>query len=216
MPDACWKPAEFVENLAFLHLAATEARRKPRRQMEPRGLPRYSDRCMSVKQKLANEIKAIVLTTLYFAVWFGMLVVLKELILADYDIAFRGFSAALIGALVVAKVVLVMEHVTLGQWVHKHPALVDVILRTLLYTVGVFVALLLEKAFEARHEYGGFVAALKNILRHRDMPHVWANSICVGVALLGFNILAVVRRHLGEGGLVRLFMDPPARKHEAD
>jgi hypothetical protein len=167
---------------------------------------------MGIRQKLAEEIKALVFATVYFAVWFGVLVFLKELILAEYQIAFRGLSLALVGALVVAKVVLVMEHVTLGQWIRRHPAVVDVVARTLLYGLGVFVALLLEKAFESRHEYGGFGPALGQVFQHRDMPHVWANTICVGFALLGFNALAVLRRHLGEGKLTRLFLASPARE----
>jgi len=68
----------------------------------------------------------------------------------------------------------------------------------------------LECAYCIRHEYGGFGAALGQIFGHRDMPHVWVNTISVGAALLGFNALSVVRRHLGEGGLTRLFFAAPA------
>ena len=96
----------------------------------------------------------------------------------------------LVGALVVAKVVLVMEHVPLGPWVRKQPAALEVTLRTLLYTVGVLMALLIEKAFEARHEDGGFVPALVQVFQHRDIHHVWANTIAVSCALSGFNALA--------------------------
>ena len=74
---------------------------------------------MSVRQKVSEELKALVLTTVYFAVWFALLIVLKELLLAEYEIAVGGLSFALVGALVVAKVVLVLEHVPLGPWVHK-------------------------------------------------------------------------------------------------
>jgi hypothetical protein len=66
---------------------------------------------MSLQERLGEEIKAVALTTLYFAVWFGVLIVLKELLLAEYRIEVRGLSLALVGALVVAKVVLLMEHV---------------------------------------------------------------------------------------------------------
>src|SRR5262245_56064771 len=171
---------------------------------------------MSLKQKMAEELKAVVLTTLYFAIWFGALVTLKRLILADYQIAFRGWSLALMGALVVAKVVLILEHVSLGQWLRSHPAVFDVIVRTLVYTVGVFIALLLEKAFEARHEYGGFGQALLHVFEHRDMPHVWANTICVGFALLVFNALSILRRHIGREQLIGLFLAPPPQEVPKD
>lgn len=148
------------------------------------------------------------LATLYFAIWIGVLVLLKMLILAEYHIEFHGLSMALIGVLVLAKVVLVLEHVPLGSWIRKQPAFVDVIVRTVLYALGVLIVLLLEKAFDGRHEYGGFGPSLLAVFQHADVYHVWVNTICVSGALLVYNILSVIRRHLGKGGLMRLFLSP--------
>jgi hypothetical protein len=55
--------------------------------------------------------------TLFFAAWLGMFMGLKILILEGYQIRFGSASAVLIGALVLAKVVLILEHVPLGAWV---------------------------------------------------------------------------------------------------
>ncbi|MCL4787927.1 MAG: hypothetical protein KJ070_14225 [Verrucomicrobia bacterium] len=166
-------------------------------------------RASGFAQKLQHELKAVLETTLYFAVWLGVLVVLKQLVLEDYQIRFRGVTTALVGALVLAKVVLILEHVSLGEWLRRRPALLDVVIRTLLYGLGVLLVLVLEKAFEARHEPGGFVQALGGIFAHPDMPHVLANAICVTSALFVFNTLSVVRRHLGPGGLHRLLLSRP-------
>src|SRR4030095_7721240 len=110
---------------------------------------------LSARQRLQKEIRTVALTTLYFAVWFSLVAVLKTLLLEEYRIEFRGLSLALIGALIVAKVVLVLEYVPLGSWVRKQAALLDVVVRTLLYTFGVAIVLLLERAFETRHAHGG-------------------------------------------------------------
>jgi len=165
---------------------------------------------MSLGQTVKREVRVILLTTLYFATWFVVLVIVKKLVLEQYEIQVGGLSLALLGALIVAKVVLVLEHVSLGQWVRRHPAAVDVAARTLLYALGVLVVLLLEKAFEARHEEGGFGQALLHVFRHRDIPHVWANTIVVGCALFVFNVLAVLRRQLGAESLFHSFLAPPA------
>lgn len=163
---------------------------------------------MSVRETLLNELKALCLASAYFGTWIGVMLLLKQLILAEYRIAFHGLSLAVVGTLVLAKVVLVLEHVPIGRWTRTRPAWVDVVVRTALYALGVFVALVLEKAFEARHEHGGFVPSLMAVFQHADMPHVWANTICLSGALLGYNLLSVVRRHLGDGGLIRLFLSP--------
>ena len=161
-------------------------------------------------QSLKKEIEAVALTTLYFLVWLGALVLLKKLILDEYHIEFRGVTIALVGALVIAKVVLVLEYVPLGRWISRHAVLVDIVLRTLLYTLGVAVVLLLEKAFEARHEAGGFGAALVHVFDHRDTAHVWANVIGVGGALLVFNVLSVLRRQVAGRKLIPFFLKPPS------
>lgn len=164
---------------------------------------------MNVQQKLKHELRAIVMVTLFFAAWLGILMGIKALILEDYHIRFGSFAMVLIGALVLAKVVLIMEHVPLGVWLRNHPVLMDVMLRTILYACGTFVVMLLEKAFESRHDRGGLGPALMNVFQHRDMPHLWANTICVTGALLFYNLLSALNRHLGCGGLARVFLSPP-------
>jgi hypothetical protein len=140
----------------------------------------------------------------------GALVLLKGLVLAEYRIGFDGLSGAAVGVLILAKVVLVLEHVPLGEWVRTRPAWVDVVLRTAMYAFGVLLVLLAEKAFEGRHEHGGFGPSLLSVFEHAEIHHVWVNTVCISGALFGYNVLAVVRRHLGRGGLLRIFSSPVA------
>lgn len=163
---------------------------------------------MSFKQKLKEEIKKVGTAALYFGCWIAALLVIKALVLAEYQIAFHHWSAAVVGALILSKVVLVLEHVPLGAWVRARPAWVGIVLRTAIYSLGVAVVLVLEKGFEGRHEYGGFVNALRQLFQQTDDYHVWANTLCLSGALLGYNALSVVREHLGEGELLRIFTSP--------
>lgn len=163
---------------------------------------------MGFREKLAYELTSLVRLGLYFTAWLGALVVLKKLILDEYHIGFAGMAGALVGALVLSKVVLILENVSLGGWVSRQPAWVEVLLRTLLYSFGVVVVLLLEKALEGRHEYGGFWQALQALPNHVDISHVWVNSICLGGALLSYNVIWAIGRHLGEGALLRLMLTP--------
>ena len=171
---------------------------------------------MSFKQKLKDEVRAIGVTALYFGCWIGALLLLKSLILAEYKIAFHGWSAVVVGALVLSKVVLILEHVSLGAWIRARPAWVDVVLRTVMYTLGVAIVLVLEKGFEGRHEHGGFGQALRQLFQQEDVHHLWANTLCLSGALLGYNMLSVVQRHLGEGSVIRIFLSPIPDKPEIE
>lgn len=167
-------------------------------------------------QRIKHEVRALVSATVYFGAWITMLVVLKQLILDEYHIPFRGFMAAVMGTLVLSKVVLLLEPVSLGNWVRRRPAWIGVTLRTILYASAVFVILVIEKAIDLRHEYGGTGRAFKSLFQHPDMDHVWANGIALTAALLGYNIIAVLRRHLGDRGLLSILRSPiPERSHSA-
>lgn len=163
---------------------------------------------MSITQKLKHEVAAVMWLTFYFGCWLGVFALIKYLLLAEYQIAFSGLSVAMVGALVLAKVVLVLEYVPLGAWVQTRPAWLAVVLRTVLYTFGVFVVLLLEKAFEGRHEYDGFDASLIAVFQHADVSHVWLNTLCLSAALLSYNMLSVVRKRLGKGAILQMFLTP--------
>ena len=160
------------------------------------------------QHKLLHEIRAVGLATLYFGLWLAVLLLIKQLILAEYRIEFSGISKALIGALILSKVVIVMERVSLEALIARQPAWVGVLLRTLLYALGVLVVLVLEKGFEGRDEYGGFVSAVAGIYAAEDAYHIAVNAIVLTGALLVYNLLAVIRHHLGEGGLLRILTTP--------
>ena len=163
---------------------------------------------MSTSSRLQGELRTLVLVFSYFVCWLAFLMLVKQLLLAEYNVHVGGISKALVGALILSKVVMILEYVPLGKWLHGRPAWVDVVVRTALYILGVFVVLVLEKGFEGRHEYDGIGRSLAAVFEHADAYLVWLNLVVVGVALLGYNITSVVERHLGEGGIWRLLRTP--------
>ena len=161
-----------------------------------------------LSSRLAAELKSMGLMMLYFACWLVPLLLIKNLLLEEYQVPMTRLSAAIVGALVLSKVVLILEHASLGELTRSRPAWLEVLLRTALYSAGVAVVLLLEKAFEGRHEYGGFWPSLLAVPTHKDIHQVWTNLICVSAALLSYNVLAVMRRHLRVDSLLSLFSLP--------
>jgi hypothetical protein len=159
---------------------------------------------------LVEEVRAMLAATLYFAACFIVIMFLKQLLLAQYGIEFRGITTAIFIALVTAKILIVLQKVPLSRWFHSRPPVFELMARTALYTFATVLALLLEKAFEAREEYGGFVAATGEIFRHRDISQVWATIICVGLAFLAYNAFGILHRELGGSRLRHIFFARPA------
>ncbi|NJN05871.1 MAG: hypothetical protein HC814_05175 [Rhodobacteraceae bacterium] len=157
--------------------------------------------------KLKSKLLEIAGTVAFFGAWIGTLVLLKTLVLQEYRIGFVGWSKVLVGALLLAKIVRWLDHIRLGGWFRARPAWVAVVVRTALYSAGLVVAMLLDAGFEGREEHGGFLAALDARRETASFPHLLVNSICLTGAFLIYNILFVLRSHLG-GDLFRLFLKP--------
>lgn len=156
-------------------------------------------------KKLLHEIKSIARISSYFAIVFLLMMVMKKLYLEDYDIAFTGISQALIGALILAKVIILVDLISFGEWLKRLPTVYDVVFRTIIYTMGVVLVIVLEKAFEKRHEAGGFIEAIPYVFSHRDIYHVWAQTIGVSLSLLAYNAFSIFQMSLGDKGVSRLF-----------
>ncbi|HET7003379.1 MAG TPA: hypothetical protein VFI33_18780 [Puia sp.] len=165
-------------------------------------------------KKILKEIKIIARTASYFAIVFILMMVMKTLDLRDYNIEFNGISQALLGALIMSKVIILMEYISLGNWVQRQPAIVDVILRTILYTAGVLIVIVLEKAFEKRHEADSYVKAISYVLNNRDIYHVWATTIGSAASILVYNAFSIVQRAMGKNGLAKLFFSTPLSQTE--
>ncbi|MFG0274182.1 MAG: hypothetical protein ACF8QF_03910 [Phycisphaerales bacterium] len=166
---------------------------------------------MVTRHAVVHELKAVGVAMLFFGSWIGALLLVKHLVLAEYEVRFYGYSAALVGALVLSKVVLVLERVPLGGWVHARSAWVGVVARTVLYTAGVILVMGIEHGVRGRAEHGGFIPAVEAALTSTRESHLWANAVGIGGALLAWNVLVVVRAHLGEWALLRMLLAPLPR-----
>ncbi len=160
---------------------------------------------MSTKDKIVNELRAIFWVSLYFFTWFGALSLVKYLLLQEYNIDFSGLAVVLLGTVVAAKVVLILENVPL-PWFSKKAAILEVLARSILYLLGAIVVLLLEKAIEARHDYGGFLGALKHITSHINFYHSAADIICVFGAIFIFNLASQLKNELGLDNFRGMFL----------
>jgi hypothetical protein len=162
---------------------------------------------MTVRHWLAEEAKSIALTTAFFAAWFLALMTLKTLVLEEYEIRFSGVVTALFGALITAKVVIVLRHVPVLGPLERAPAWLWIASRTVLYTLGVLAAATLERAFETRGERG-VMASLASLAGDPHWPHLLAATLGVGIALFVYNATEVLHRHMGGDMMRRAFGSP--------
>ena len=160
---------------------------------------------MTIAERIRHEVREIALVTLYFLGCFLFFLLLKKLFLEEYHLEITIFHTALIGALVVAKVVVLLEKTSFGNQFRSASLFAHVLWRSLCYTAIVFVVTLAERLFHLYRENGELFRALSELWAGRDVNHFIAFNLCAVFSFLIYNCFSEIDHHLGDGGLRKLF-----------
>ncbi|MCZ6871629.1 MAG: hypothetical protein O7G84_19195 [Gammaproteobacteria bacterium] len=162
-----------------------------------------------VKDFLLDELKTVLFVTGYFLSWFVVIGALKSLMLAEYDIDVAAMSGAIIGSLVIAKVVVILDATKAGDRFAHRRALQHILYRSAVYTFFVLLVLFSEKVVEAMLDDATLDAALEEVWAHRSRTHILTSTLLLGISLFFYNIFSVINRSL-DGGLIGLLKSPMA------
>ena len=91
-----------------------------------------------------TELRHVLPPTLFFLIGFQLIAFTKQLILAQYQIAFTGFMIATVAALVVGKAVLVADKMPFLSRFDRAPLIQPILFKTAVYWGFVFLARLIE------------------------------------------------------------------------
>lgn len=165
---------------------------------------------MALLAKIKHEAREVGLVTLYFLLCFGFILTLKKLLLATYDIEFFALSSAVVGALIVGKVVVVLDATRAGtRFDRKYSLGVVAIYKTVIYSLCTAFVLAGEKIFHAYRESETLGEALMTVWMHQDRYIILAKVLCIGLAFLGYHLYAGIDRRLGEGRLRSMVCERP-------
>lgn len=172
---------------------------------------------MSVMERVRHEIREVGLVTLYFLACFLFFLTLKKLILLEYEVRMTVVGTAVIAALVVAKVVILLNQTFFGDLFRTHSVALHALWRSLLYTLAVFLVTLAERTFELYRAHGSLDEALAKVWAGEDLGHFLAMNMTVGLSLVVYNVFSEIDAHFGEGSLRRfLFLTRDDSSLDAD
>ncbi|RLB50498.1 MAG: hypothetical protein DRJ42_18750 [Deltaproteobacteria bacterium] len=159
-----------------------------------------------IKDFILHEGKLVGLVTSYFLVCFGITGLLKTLTLHEYSVQTTEAGTAIIAALVIAKVVIVLDKTPAGNRFERHAVWSSVLYKTFIYTLTAALVLTAEKLFHAwreGHDGEGMAEVLHEALRASDGDRALATLVCLCVSFMGYNLLAEVGRTFGWDKLLR-------------
>jgi hypothetical protein len=156
---------------------------------------------------LLHEFRQMLPPTIFFFLGFNLILFTKRLILEDYLIQFTGFFLATVSALVVGKVVLVAEMMPLLRRFDGEPLVKPILFKTVVYTVLVFIARLLE-AF-IHYVAGGGAVGRGGFIEEQLGSFSWhrfiATQMWIFVLFLVYVTANEINQLLGDGELFKIF-----------
>src|SRR5689334_8374109 len=156
---------------------------------------------------LLHEFRHVLPPTIFFFVGFNLILFTKRLILAEYLIEFTGFFIATMGALIVGKVVLVVDKMPFLRRFDYAPLAQPILFKTVIYTGIVFLVRLIEALVHYLIE-GGAVGSGR-FIEHQLSTFSWhqfiAAQMWIFVLFLVYVTGSEINNLLGDGELFKVF-----------
>jgi len=126
------------------------------------------------------------LITLYFFTCFALFMIIKKLVLFEHKISFYGWSTALVGALLMGKVVFLIDKLPIHKWLKHLPPINEILFKALVYTILVFAVIVLEKTVHFWLEDPLLGTWQSHLFGHGKGALLLAHSIYIYFCFIGF------------------------------
>ena len=146
---------------------------------------------------------------IFFLVAFLLQLLIIKLAVAQFSIPISAFSKAVVGALLAAKAVLILDEMSIGRRLEHHRKIVAVAIKTVLYGFGTLLLGCLERFLEAWHRVGTFDGALRAMIDQADVHRFFAWVLGVTLIFAIYFMLSEINEHMGKGALWSLFFERP-------
>jgi hypothetical protein len=144
---------------------------------------------------------------IFFLVAFLLQSIIIKLAVAQFSIPIAAFSKAVVGALLAAKAVLIIDETRIGQSLEHHRRFVAVAVKTVLYGFGTLLLGYLERFLEALHRDASFDVAVRDMIDQANVYRIFAWVLGVTLIFAIYFVFSEIGDYLGEGRLWSLFFE---------
>jgi hypothetical protein len=159
---------------------------------------------------VVREVREILPATILFLGLFHMIALTKAVALGDYSRSALRATTATVGALIVAKAILVVEALPISRRVSSKRAM-HILWKTLLFGTVALLFRFLEELIELASKHGGVVAATQVMFREISWPLFWVLALWVLGGLLFYSLASELVRAVGAEKVKAIFFGTGSR-----
>jgi hypothetical protein len=169
--------------------------------------------------RIVEEVRKVLVAASFFAIGFCLIIVAERLFVKGSAIEVTGVVRAVVGGLVVAKVLLLVDLLPFVHAFPHKPLVHNVLWKSSLYIVASLIFRYLEPFIKSLFKGVGLYAAHSGALRELMLPRTWAIEIWLAMLLLVFVSMQELSRVIGKEEFRAMFFGakskPPERRLRA-
>jgi len=157
---------------------------------------------------LLKELREIIPATIFFLILFHLVALTRSLMLAQYQITVASATAATIGALIVAKVILIADKLPITNVFADRPLVYNVLWRTFVYGACALLIQYLEEFIPALSATGSLAAANQKLVEEIVWAHFWAVHVWILFGLLVYCTVSELIKAIGPDRAREILLGP--------
>ncbi|WP_139559169.1 hypothetical protein [Methylotetracoccus oryzae] len=159
---------------------------------------------------LAKEYKAVLPPTIYFLIVFHVTAFTRGLMMESYGVTPAGSAMATVGALILAKVILVFNRCSFLNLFASRPMIFGILWKTLVFGILGSMFQLAEEWVPLLFKFRSASVAAEHLLAEIVWPKFWANHIVLLLWLLIYCIVVEMIRVMGATRVRGIFLGTPS------
>ncbi|MBY4678854.1 hypothetical protein [Marinobacterium arenosum] len=153
---------------------------------------------------VAKEIREALPVAVFFLVLFHLIALTKAVVLNDYSITSLRAVGATVGALIVAKAILMVRALPISE-LQTDKRVVQVLWNTFLYSIVVLVMRVVEEVIPLMSAHGGLLSGLSALYDEVNWPLFWIVALWTAGGLALYSVAAELVNVVGAARMKEIF-----------
>lgn len=160
---------------------------------------------MKLLKAIKDDYFEMLPPAIFFLVAFMLILITKRLILTEYGISWSGFGAACVGAIMVAKVVLIVDKLPFLNRFAEHKLIYATSWKCLIYVLAANLVQYLEHVVPLLLKHKSFTVAQQLFMSETVWPHFWLIQMWLSVLFFIYCAMRELVRAIGRDKVVDMF-----------